>query len=186
METTEAIAKLRQDLQTVKGTGRRWVAIEALEAYLDGLEKGAAQSAESRRLEYQRLLAHYDAQIKTWIEMFKSVIDAGKEALNALLLINGGAVVALLGFLGANIAKEGSAALGMRLTSSLLLFGVGVLLGAVAFGVRYLSQAVYAVERNKIGSTLNVLTILIAIAGYIVFGFGVYGAYLAFGKHFAA
>jgi len=64
------------------------------------------QSIELRKLEYQRMLAHYDAQTKHGIEMFKSVIESGREALNALVLVNGGAVVALLGFMGATLSKS--------------------------------------------------------------------------------
>jgi hypothetical protein len=56
---------------------------------------------------------------------------------NTLVLINGGAVVSLLGFMGATISKGLSSSLGANLTHPLLYFGIGVLAGALAFGGRY-------------------------------------------------
>lgn len=184
METKEVIAKIKADLADVKTQGKSSVAIEALERYLANLDKDAVDSLELRKLEYQRTLAHYDAQAKSDVEMFKSVIAAGKEALTATLLINGGAVVALLGFLGAVMSKSDWEAFGLRLTIPLLSFGSGVLFGALGFGVRYCSQFFYAVQYRKIGNLFNALSSLLAIAAYSVFGYGVFVTYSAFTAHF--
>jgi len=184
METKEAIDKFKSDLAEVKAQGQSTVAIEALENYLGGLEKDASLSFEMRKLEYQQTLAHYDAQTKSQLEMFKSVIDAGKEALNATLLINGGAVVAFLGFLGSMLSKGGSEALGLKLTIPLLFFGFGVLFGALGFGFRYCAQFTYARQWIKAGHIFNVISVLFATAAYTAFGYGVYVAYSAFTTHF--
>ena len=184
METKEAIDKLKSDLAEVKAQGQATVAIEALENYLAGLEKDDLVSIELRKLDHQRSLAYYDAQAKFKIEMFKSVIDAGKEALNAALLINGGAVVAFLGFLGSMLSKSGSESLGLKLTIPLLSFSSGVLFSALSFGMRYLCQFFYERKCVKTGHSFNILTILLAITAYTVFGYGVYMAYAAFASHF--
>ena len=117
--------------------------------------------------------------------MFKSVIEAGREALNALILINGGGVVALLGFLGATISKGLPATLGLQLAPSILLFGIGVLSGGLSFGLRYMTQFCYAYNWNKTGTTLNIAANSAAITGYILFGCGIYTAYDALKKQFA-
>jgi uncharacterized membrane protein YidH (DUF202 family) len=66
------------------------------------------------------------------------------EAIKALLLINGGAAVALLAFAGI-FAKEGSegARIASSLSSSLLAFGIGALLSAIAFVFAYNTQREY-------------------------------------------
>jgi hypothetical protein len=107
-----------------------------------------------------------------------------KEALNAALLINGGAVIAFLGFLGSMLSKGGSEALGLKLTIPLLSFGFGVLFGALGFGFRYCAQFFYARKRAKTGHTFNAISVLSATSALIAFGSGVYIAYAAFTNHF--
>ncbi|WP_218669160.1 hypothetical protein, partial [Xanthomonas axonopodis] len=69
--------------------------------------------------------------------MFKSVLDTGKSAIDALLIINGGAVVVLLGMLS-NLAKESNGdELARYLALPLLQFGLGVLCAAATFALRY-------------------------------------------------
>lgn len=188
METKEAIDKLKSDLTEIKAQGQDTIPIHGLESYLSALEKDASASFESRKLEYQRMLAGYDAQVRFDIEMFKSVIEAGKEALNATLIINGGAVIAFLGFLGSMLSKGGAEGLGLKLTIPLCLFGFGVLFAALGFGVRYLAQFCFAKRQKQAwvttGQAFNVVSILLAIASYAAFGYGVYNAYSAFVSHF--
>ena len=185
MEPAEIIDKLKTALHDVKSTGQETVAIDALVRYLESLRTGAGQSIEYQKLKHQRTLAHYDARTKHSIEMFKSVIESGREALNALVLINGGAVVALLGFMGATISKGLPPALGSALTQPLLQFGLGVLMGALGFGARYFSQAFYSGEKDKFGGAFTVVAIIFALVGYALFGCGIYGAFRAFSAQFA-
>lgn len=185
MEPTEIIGALKAALADVKMQGQDTVSIVALENYLEGLRSDAGHSLEFQKLEHQRSLAHYDAQTKHSIEMFKSVIESGREALNALVLVNGGAVIALLGFMGATISKGLTQALGANLTLPLLEFGIGVLMGALGFGARYFSQVFYSSEKNKLGIGFNAMAVGFAIAGYALFGYGMYGAFCAFAAQFA-
>ena len=185
MEPAQVIDNLKTALADVKGKGQDSVAIDALEEFLEALRSGAGQSLELRKLEYQRSLAHYDAQNKHAIEMFKSVIDSGREALNALVLINGGAVVALLGFMGATKSKGLPQALGTALTLPLVQFGFGVLMGALGFGARYFSQAFFSLKKRSAGNSFSGATIIFAIVGYALFGWGIYGAFRAFNTQFA-
>jgi hypothetical protein len=180
MEPIQVIDDLQSAIAEVKARGHETVAIDALEKYLDALRAGTGQSIELRKLESQRTLAQYDAQTKHSIEMFKSVIESGREALNALVLVNGGAVVALLGFMGATISKGLPQSLGLNLTLPILQFGAGVLMGALGFGARYFSQASYASQRKKWGVSFMLGAIAFAAAGYVSFSCGIYGAYRAF------
>lgn len=180
--------------ETVQTAGQ--VPVTGLLAYLSELEKGVGPSQEARRIQWEAALADaaaknqsnlaaYNAQNAHAIEMFKSVMDAGKEALNALLLINGGAVVAILGFLGTAFSKDRfSPQLGLSLTYPLAYFGLGVLAGALAFGIRYVAQACFAGEWKKWGMAFNVLSILAGLGGYAAFGLGLAGAHGAFQQLF--
>jgi hypothetical protein len=185
MEANKMIDKLMGELADLKAQGHESVRVDALEKYLEELRASLGSSIELKKLEHQSSLAYYDARTKHGIEMFKSVIESGREALNALVLINGGAVVALLGFMGAVIAKGLSQTLGASLTYPLLQFGIGVLVGAVAFGARYFSQAFYSAEKNTYGTAFKVLAISLALAGYALFSCGVYGAFHAFTIQFS-
>jgi hypothetical protein len=184
MEAKDAIAKLKTDLAAARTEGRKTVQIEALEEYLAALEKESGTSIEEQKLELQRSLAHYDAVNKSNLEMFRSVIESGKEALNASLLINGGAVIAVLSFLGTAVGKGASNALGLALTYPLLAFGSGVLLAALAFAARYFTQYAYDREAMRPGTGFHILTVLLGLSAYSSFGFGVFLAYRAFGAHF--
>ena len=192
MESKELIDAFRKQLDQVETQGSQQVQVTALRAYLDALEKDAGTCQEYRNREHAGMLAHYAAKSQHAIEMLKAVLEAGKSALHALLLINGGAVVALLGVLSNLAGKSGGTVLARYMALPLLQFGIGVLLGALGFAFRYLSQACYSGSENEedklhcAGDWLRYAAILTAIAGYILFGFAIANAYNAVVWSFAA
>lgn len=185
MESQELIDAFRKQLDQVEEQGNAQVQVAALRAYLSALEKDAGASQEFRRREHEGMLAHYAAKNQHSIEMVKAVLEAGKSALHSLLLINGGAVVALLGVMSNLAGKPGGILLAKYLALPLLEFGIGVLCGALGFAFRYFSQAFYTVsksDKDKFvtwGDRFRYLAILAAIAGYILFGFAIANAYNA-------
>ena len=184
MESLQILNQLRVELIELKSQGVKTLDLEALESYIENLNKGTESSIELQKMNHQSSLAHYDAQIKNNIALFKSVIDSGREAINALVLINGGAVISLLGFMGATISKGLSSSLGANLTHPLLYVGIGVLAGALAFGGRYCAQWFYSSTMMKTGHSFLVGTIIVVITGYAFFGVGICEAYTAFSKQF--
>jgi len=187
VEYSKLLNSLQEDLAKIRSSGQSTVDIEALQKYIEtGLSPDQPDRAlEHTKLEQQQFLAHLDVRTRHEIELFKSVIEAGREALNALILINGGAVVALLGFLGATISKGLPAELGLHLTPSILSFGAGVLAGSLSLAVRYVTQFCYGHGRIKIGNALNLASISLAGSGYILFAYGIYTAYEAFVTQFS-
>jgi uncharacterized membrane protein YidH (DUF202 family) len=122
-------------------------------------------------------------------ETFKGLIALSIELLKALLLINGGAAVSILAYLG-NLASHASPAVYQRnMKNALLCFSVGVLTAAVTFLVAYLTQLrLYHEERarherqqfptfHSIGITIGTI-LVIASAG--AFGAGCWIAASAF------
>jgi hypothetical protein len=89
-------------------------------------------------------LAIDNAQVTWNQEMFKSVISAGQVALRSVILINGGAAVALLAFIGSIWDKSTIDNLTIKkLLISMAGFVLGVLLGGVAASLTYLVQLLY-------------------------------------------
>lgn len=185
MESQELIDAFRKQLDQVEAQGSAQVQVSALRAYLSALEKDAGASQEYRKREHEGMLAHYAAKSQHSIEMLKAVLEAGKSALHALLIINGGAVVALLGVLSNLAGKAEGGPLAKYLALPLIEFGVGVLCGALGFAFRYLSQACYTESDNNSdkyhawGDRFRYLAVLSAVVGYVLFGFAIANAYHA-------
>lgn len=165
--------------------GQTHVPVTGLRRFLVALEADAGKSTEYRRQVHEGTLANFTAKNQFNLEMFKSVLDTGKSAIDALLLINGGAVVVLLGMLS-NLAKEDRGdELARYLALPLLQFGLGVLLAAATFALRYFSQAAYSESEEhddkhyKLGDRIKYAAIATGVSGYVLFGFGIANAYRA-------
>lgn len=83
------------------------------------------------------------------LETYKSMVSIGVESTKAMLLLNGGAVVALLAYIGqADRATEHLAA---RLTIPVLAFVAGILFAALSFLTGYQTQYTLFNERGTLG-----------------------------------
>ncbi|WP_133699270.1 hypothetical protein [Roseateles toxinivorans] len=195
MSATSPIQKVRSALVDVKASGQQAVDIKALLAFLDSLDGDAPVNAEVQKLnhesnlaqfkaDHERNLAHYKATVDSGTEMFRSVVESAKIALSTSILVNGGATVALLAFVGNLVTKSapGISSLQTSLAWSLISFALGVLLGAVATGGTYLAQYCYHSEWSRAGAVFHIATVLLIIGSYIAFSFGVGNAYHAFIK----
>ena len=115
------------------------------------------------------------------VELVKATLTYGHEALKTAMWINGGAAVAVLGFLSAASTKaEASAAMLANLPLSLLFFAIGTLTAAIAVGVTYLSQGFFALARNRIAEVLRGFAFVLVIVSYAMFMWGAVQAYAAF------
>lgn len=185
MESRELIGVIRQELIQVEAQGGTQVGVPALRAYLDALEKHTEASQEHRRREHEGMLAQYEAKSQQSIEMLKAVLETGKSALHSLVIINGGAVIALLGVMSSLAGKPDGTLLARYLALPLLQFGIGVLCGALGFAFRYFSQSYYAAstrDKDKFeiwGDGFRFLAIFTAMAGFVLFGFAITNAYHA-------
>jgi hypothetical protein len=132
-----------------------------------------------------------EQKFEGYVEEFKATIQAGQAALKSAILINGGASVAILAFIGNLATSEKSKALIPILSCSLAYFVFGTLVAAMASGGAYLSQAAYskvnqeetteATERwKKRGKAFQYTTIIFVIASYILFGLGALLTYKTF------
>jgi len=114
-------------------------------------------------------------------DMFNSVIQSGQNAIKTSFLLNGGAVIALLTFIGHLIALSNTPKISL-ISFSILFYSLGVLSTTVASGATYLSQRFYAygsvkIYCNKIGLILNIFVVILITASYVLFFLGTMKAY---------
>ncbi len=194
MKAKDILHDFRLAVSEVKERNRKTVQISALESFLDSLEKDIDEQGEldglefesklaSFRAEHERNIAWYEAQQSTSIEMFRSVIQVGQSALKSIILINGGAAVSMLAFIGNLASKQGLSSQAMTLmTKPMIFFAMGVLSGALGAGGTYVSQFFYFKEKNKAGIAFHVVTIAVVIMAYVFFALGAFAAKAAFMK----
>ena len=196
MNAIEVIDEIQRAIEEVNVIGRKTIRVTALEQYLVQLKSDLSPSlltnTQSSITDRHFTLAHYSAECEASLAQFsaehelglehaKVVSQAGNFALKSAILINGGASVALLAFLGklwgsATVHK----ALVMNMPMVLLLFVFGVLSSAVAAGLNYLAASFGKQETKGRFHVFNGLTIGFVIVSYIVFGIGGFLGYSAF------
>lgn len=193
MQPKIIIEEVRRAVADVKEKGQQVVSVDALLNYLNSLENEMEVHQEfdqkkfeaTFRAEHERNLAHYDAQQQHSLEMLRSVFAYGQAALKSAILINGGAAVALLAFIGNIWAKGIVPEAVSSITSAIICFSAGVLAAAFATGTTYLTQYCYSEDHDRTGVTFHIVTILIVLSSYYLFARGSYESYLAFVKHLA-
>lgn len=156
-------------------------------AYLEEVINSPDEEIDATQME------KYKAELQLWIkqneaaqvsslEMFRTVILSGQNALKTAFLMNGGATVALLAFLG-KLSDQHQDKIGI-FSSSLIVFIFGVLAITVASGSTYLCQWFYDAGsepwKQKTGFLLNILAIALGLASYGLFIWGAIRAYKAF------
>jgi hypothetical protein len=103
-----------------------------------------------------------------WEQGIKYAIEGTK----ALLLLNGGAAVALLAFVG-NLGNPVPAA------NALLSFGAGALLAVIVFFCAYQTELHYGNQMNKVALVFHLTTYLAFLLAIIAFVIGLVLARLA-------
>lgn len=186
MTAQEFASQLKETIQGIKNNGTATIYCDNLIAYLDEVSKSPSQSPTEVELErYKADLQLHIEQNKnchaSQLEMFKSVISPGQNAMRSSFLMNGGAAVALLAFIGHLAAiKPQSVAL---FAAVLMPFVLGVLAMTMTSGFTYLSQWLYGspnTKAQKWGFKLNIACITFGIFSYSFFMWGMCRAYFAF------
>lgn len=186
MSAKEFARQLRAEIEKFESQGQDSVSIETL---ISGLDKFInSSSEESEGILIERLKAHLQSNVEIEkynhsadLEMFKSVIQSGQNALRAIVLLNGGAAVALLAFIGklTEVNRLSIPLFALPLT----IFVAGAFLATISSGLTYLTQVLYSEEgklRTRAGVSMQFGSILLSLAALYLFGHGAYRAYGAF------
>lgn len=187
MSTKSFATQLRDTIRSIRDEqGITEIKCDSLIAYLEEVIKSPAEEISPGQME------KYKAELQLWIkkneaaeasslEMFRSVILAGQNALKTAFLMNGGATVVLLAFLG-KLSDQHQDKIA-TFASSLFIFVIGVFAISLASGFTYLSQAFFAGDKSwqqKTGFWLNIFTIVLGLSSYGFFIWGAIRAYKAF------
>jgi hypothetical protein len=101
-------------------------------------------------------------------------IAFARDALRGIVILNGGAIIALLTFFGQAWSKNEAQArvVILFLREGLILFVFGSVCGIAAQGFAYLAQQSFVEERRWGGRIFRGLCILLGILGIVFFAWG--------------
>ena len=187
MSVKEFATRMKTTIEQTKAKGTAAIYCDHLIEYLDQVSKSHEASPPSHEIEdYDEKflfgIESYRQQHQMDRDMFRSVVDAGREAIKSSLLLNGGAAVALLAFIANQKSKQESVA---EYADCLLYFTSGALTIVVVSGLTYLSQWWYAKPKKwtqNAGFSLNIVCIVLGFLSYVLFAKGIYFSYSAFSQ----
>ena len=138
--------------------------------------------ARFRLDEYKATLEHDKSAMERaklvhegWRETFGATMRLAELALRSLLILNGGAALAMLSF-AVNYSKQETAFKAGAVGPVVLIFGLGALLSVATTAIAYLTQLLYT---QKWKWTPHVLRVVAIISGFGSLGFFGWGIYVA-------
>jgi hypothetical protein len=172
-------SQLKAVIEDIRLKGNSSIYCDNLIAFLKEVEN--TQKEEPSPVDMER----YKADLSNWIaanhhehesrlEMFRSVITAGQNSIKSSFLLNGGAAIALLAFIG-HLAEIKSTHVS-GLIWGLVLFSLGVLATAVTSGLTYLCQWFGASNCPRPARIFNIIAIFFGAVPYGLFLWGLYAA----------
>jgi len=148
METknNSVLDNLKDLIQNSKQIGHETIPLYVLEQYLSDEFKSAVEKRNVYLHEMEVWKINAPLESAKSLEMFKAVLETGQTAIKSATLINGGAAVALLAFLGSSSTSKDAGLINNLhiLNYALIAFVVGVAFAGITSGLRYISQAIYS------------------------------------------
>ena len=186
MNAKEFAEQLKSEAQNIASQGQDSIKIETLTSALEKFIQSNTEENETVKIEH--LKAHLQSQVEiekynhsAELEMFKSVIQSGQNAIKTNLLINGGAAIALLAFIG-KLADTNQSKIPL-FAQSLTIFVIGALVTALGSALTYLTQLAYSEEKKwvkRFGIFFHTVSMLLGLGALSLFAYGVYSSYSAF------
>jgi len=190
MDAKNLIQTMRENLEGFRKQNVKQFSIEYIEKWVEGLSKFVEASPDEEPTEAQKKIqqrewegqmAHYNAQVQSGLEGFRSTVAFAQAALKSSILINGGAAVAILAFIGHIWNKGLSSPIQNQISGSLILFFLGVLVSAMATATSYLTQVFYSeLQDHARALKWRMISIVLILFSYIFFLTGGIYAYKAF------
>ncbi|GAB5507475.1 MAG: hypothetical protein Rhirs2KO_26380 [Rhizobiaceae bacterium] len=98
-------------------------------------------------MEHEDALRAYAREDEMHTDLLRASLDSAKEAIRSMLVLNGGASIALLGFLAATFSEEftpNEAQLYSAILESLAFFAGGSFAAVLTAGLAYIVNSLYA------------------------------------------
>ncbi|MRF40154.1 hypothetical protein GIJ78_06380 [Escherichia coli] len=194
MVTSDAISILRTQVDAAKQNGLSEVSLDSLCKLIDLIEQ-EDQTTPTGVEHAQAALEKFKSDLSDWqasnqrdhesnLEMLRATIGTSHLAIKSALLINGGAAVAFLAFLGNAWSRFPGLAAKSLLACSLGYFTWGVLCTGIGACVAYVCQAAMSGEfgefSQKIGEALRWVAVILVVGSFVLFYFGCSTAIKAF------
>lgn len=185
MVSDQIIDSIKKQLINLKDKGYEVVSIDGLGKYLDGLAKVASSTNDVQLASFNAqnslTIEQYKEKKAEWRELFKATVSHLQSAIKILGVINGGAAVALLAFIGKIWSPNfyGSI-IGEYISLALILYCSGVGLAAFTQALTYLSQHFFTYNCEKTASVVRFFGFLSAILSLVLFFVATYIAYIGF------
>jgi len=171
---TDLVDDLLSQVREAKAQGVAAIPTEVLEKYL---ETAQAQGAQPDLAELGASQTHARDML-----LLETVAGAGEAALKSASLVNGGAAVALLAFLGSLAGKvgfNGAQQPAHGLAHAMLIFAFGALASALAYFPRFLTYLFGYREASARAGLSALAMYLLLLASYVAFFLGVVDAFHA-------
>ncbi|MDR6447500.1 hypothetical protein J2794_003616 [Paraburkholderia terricola] len=197
MKTSDALKLIKGAVDDVESKGQTHIATANLKTLLDEMlndaqkvEAGAVvKTDEQIAREVEVWKTQVTATASTATEMLKATTEAGQTALKSAILINGGAAVTILAFIGNAVTKwkfEPGSPLLTAVGFALFTFVIGTGLAGASTAFRYLSQFSYGTAfdtsdnrwRSR-GHWASFIAVTLGSASFAAFFIGGYQAFRA-------
>lgn len=187
MDAKAFAEELKTSITEVKSQGHETVNCDNLIKYIDMVVEATSndnktdENTEALKARLQLSLEEHKYNLSANLEMFKSIIQSGQNAIKTMLLLNGGAAIALLAFIG-KLSDNNSSAI-PDFAYSITAFVIGALAIGITSCLTYLSQIAFDSDvkwHNKIGTTLQATCVALGLTSISAFAFGTYKTYQAF------
>jgi len=186
MLAKEVVDLLKGEIQQAKAKGLTLVSLESLEHVSDTLEEQCQATKEGvprseEQMEYLKAqitdqLNDNQREFESSLEMLRSTIAISHIALKSSILINGGAAVAMLAFMGGAWSRLPSQSAKAAIALALSMFVYAVLVAGVSTGCAYIAQAGLGGEwgkhSEKIGEIFRWITIILFFGSMALFYLG--------------
>ncbi len=189
MNSSELLNQIKKDVNQAKSDGVEVIPVDNLLNYLSGFDVNVHPQLNEINLEGYKHQNSTQLEIMKiennfQIESFKAAINIGANACRTFLIMNGGAAIALLAFLGNIWNKSSSIEAASAVAAALFLFCGGVVLAGLCSGLSYISQSLFAASvlgthKGYLwgGHIINTLACLAGAGSVAIFAYGSYSAY---------
>ncbi|MCK6652272.1 hypothetical protein L8R07_07340 [Enterobacter roggenkampii] len=189
MNSSELLEQIKVAVNEAKQSGVQSIPIDNLINYLEEID--VSDRAEDNQVTLEGLKHQNSTQLEILkinnnfqIESFKAAISIGANACRTFLIMNGGAAIALLAFLGNIWNKNSSETAATAIATALMLFCGGVFLAGLCAGLSYFSQCLFASSelgtkkfQSYSGHAINIFACLSGAGSMVIFAYGSYSAY---------
>lgn len=168
---------LRELVEGSRRSNQMLIPLPILEAYLNEATHNQANAYANYQHDMKVFEIQAPLENARQLEMFKATLETGQTAIKSLTLINGGACLAMLTFIGSLATKEVTTETIQleTLLPALMIFAGGV--GAAGFtsASRYFSQDWYN-RNDKVGDIFKWIGIAAGLSSLLLFFVGCYSA----------